>query len=353
MRCRVTIGRKLALVLAFTLALHALTPGFADAGALSNTYLRLNRMKAATGTSFRLVFTTSSSTATEDNITVDFTSSWAPGGAVAATQTVSSATCAAETGATALPAAATLTLAASGNATTSVVTITNVGNLTASTAYCVDLTATNAVTLPAAGEYRPVIMTKTGTTEVDSATVSVRVVSDDSITVTAKVPPTFNFQLDSNVTAFTTDLAPGSKTQTTARTVTVSTNAKTGWVAWLRNADTNGLYSAGVNKDIAPTTPGTAVDVDAALTTEQYVWGVSSLTQTAGVGTLAIDTAYDASGLTNDGSGVDNAYRKVASSNGTADNAVVTLVSSATISNITPASSDYTDVIQVIGAGNF
>lgn len=351
MRRKVSVGRRLALVLAFTLAVNTFLPAFVDAGALTNTYLRLNRMKAATPSSIQLVFTTDAGAAAEDNITIDFKAAWGTAGGAVNTapgaQTVSSAACGAATGATGVPGA--LTAAGSGN----IITISGVTNLAAATAYCVDLTATNAVTTPTAGEYRPTIMTRTGTTMVDEATVSVRIVSDDSITVTAKVPPTFNFQLDSNVTAFTTDLTPGSKTQTTARTVTVNTNAKTGWVTWMRNADTTGLYSAGVNKDIAPTTPGTAVDVDAAPNTEQYVWGVSSLTQVGGVGTPAIAAAYDASGLTNDGSGVDNSYRQVASSNGTADTAVVTLLSSATISGITPASSDYTDIIQVIGAGNF
>ena len=47
----------------------------------------------------------------------------------------------------------------------------------------------------------------------------------------------------------------------------------------MRNADANGLFSVGVNKNIAPTTPGTAVDVDIAPSTEQYVWGVTALSQ--------------------------------------------------------------------------
>jgi hypothetical protein len=94
------------------------------------------------------------------------------------------------------------------------------------------------------------------------------------------------------------------------------------------------------------------VNVDASLSTEQYVWGVTATSQVAGVGTTTIATAYDATGA-NEGSGVDNSYRQIASSSGTSQDAVVTLVSSATISPITPAASDYTDIIQVIGAGNF
>lgn len=345
------MGRTFALALALTLGLNALIPSMADAGALTNTYLRLGRMSAATTTSVRLVFSTSPTVATEDNIRINFNGTdatqWTTAGAVNATQTASSASCAAETGATAVPGILTAAGA------TGVVTISGVTNLTASTAYCVDLTSATAVTTPAAGEFHPIITTQASTTVIDQAIVALRVVSNDSITVTANVPPTFNFQLDSNTTAFTTDLTPGTKTQTTARTFTVNTNAKVGWVAWLRNADTNGLYSAGVAKDIAPTTPGTAVNVDAAPSTEQYVWGASALSQGTGAGTTTLSAAYDATGATNDGSGVDNSYRAVATSNGTAASAVVTLTASATISGITPAASDYTDIIQVIGAGNF
>lgn len=349
MGIKIKQGQRIALVLALVLMFSALAPAMADAGSLTNTYIRLNRMSAGptVTTSFRLVFTTSSATATEDNIRINFGAAWtSASGVVNATQSATSASCAAETGATALPG--TFTAAGATNA----VTISGVTNLAASTAYCVDLDSATALTNPAAGEYYVDVETRTSTTVDDSAKLAVRVVSNDSITITATVPPTFNFALDSNTTAFTADLTPGTKRTTTARTITVNTNAKTGWVAWLRNQDANGLYSAGVNANIAPTTPGTAVNIDAAPSTEQYVWGVTGTTQVAGVGTTSINSAYDATG-TNEGSGVDNTYRQIASSNGTSQDAVVTLVSAATISPITPASSDYTDVIQVIGAGNF
>jgi hypothetical protein len=342
-------GRRLALVLALLLAVNALLPAMANAGALTNTYVRLNRMKAATDSTFRLVFTTSAAALTEDSITINFNTAWtsASGTVNTTTQAVSSASCATETGATALPGS--LTAGASGTT----VTISGVTNLSATTAYCVDLTTTNAVHNPSAGEYYVNIATRTSApADIDTARVAVRIVADDTITVTASVPPTFNFALDANTTAFTAELTPGTKRTTTARTITVNTNAKTGWVAWLRNSDSNGLYSAGVNANIAPTTPGTAVDVDSAPSTEQYVWGVTATSQVAGLGTTTVPAAYDASG-TNEGSGVDNSFRTVASSSGTSQDAVVTLVSAATISPITPASSDYTDIIQVIGAGNF
>lgn len=214
-------GQRIALVLALLLALNGLLPAMAGAGALSNTYMRLDRMMTGQATGFRLVFTTSADTANENNIRINFGSAFSA--AVAASVTPSSASCGAETGATGVPG----TLTSTGNSG-GVLTISGVTNLAASTAYCVDVPGA-ITTLPAAGEYYVDIETRTTTTVDDSIKVALRIVSNDSITVTATVPPTFNFALDANATAFTADLTPGTKRTTTARTITVNTNAKTGW----------------------------------------------------------------------------------------------------------------------------
>lgn len=347
-----SFNKKIALLVAATVALSALMPVVASAaGILTSSSIRLDRMKTGATTTARIVFTTSSATATEDSVKIDFNgadaTTWTGStGSVNTTQTLSVASCPAATGASALPGSIT----ASGSG--AVVTISSVTNLTASTAYCVDLTSASALTLPSAGEYHPTITTYTSATVDDSTTVAVRVVSDDQVTVNATIPPSFNFQLDSNSTSFTAPLSSGSKVQTTARTVTVNTNATGGWVAWVRNTDANGLFSATASKNIAPTTPGTAVNVDTSLTTEQYVWGVNAVTQGTGAGVTSAQTVFDATG-SNEGTGVDQTYRIFASSTGTAQNAVVSLRSSATISSVTQAAGDYTDTVQVIGAGYF
>ncbi len=351
MRLKINITKYLFLLVGLLMAVSVVMPAIVLAGDLSSAYIRLGRMRTGTSSTVRVVFTTSADATTENNLTVNFNGtdsvSWTgSGGSVNATQTISSVSCVSETGASAL----TGTPAASGSG--AVVTVSGLSNLAASTSYCFDLTSTTAVTLPSAGEYHPVISTRQDSTVRDTAVVAVRVVSDDQVTVTATVPPTFTFQLDSNSTAFTDVLSPGLKRQTNARTITVNTNAKTGWVAWLKNNDANGLYSSTTSSNIAPTTPGTAVDVELAASTEQYVWGVSSLSQGSGVGVTTIPAAYDARG-SNEGSGVDQTYRQIAASNGTAADAVVTFLASATISGITPAAGDYVDVIEVIGAGQF
>jgi hypothetical protein len=346
-------GRRIALVLALLLVVNTLYPAFAHAGNLSNTYVRLNRMSQATATTFRVVFTTTASPGSVNQVSIDFSTAWnaaSTAGLVGGTQSASSASCAAETGATALPG----TLTASTTTANRTITVAGVTSLSATTAYCVDLTNASAVTTPSAGSYYVTVATQNTGSIIDSSKVNIPIVSNDSITVTASVPPLFTFALDANSTAFTADLSPGTKQTTTPRTVTVNTNAKTGWVAWLRDGNASvGLHSTGVNYTVSPTTPGTAVNVDTTPNVEQYVWGVTASTQVAGVGSTTLIGAYDATGGTNEGSGVDATYRQIASGSGTAQNAVLTLAAAATISPITPAASDYTDTIQVIGAGNF
>jgi spore coat protein U-like protein len=53
------------------------------------------------------------------------------------------------------------------------------------------------------------------------------------------------------------------------------------------------------------------------------------------------------------GGGLDTTLRALATSDGTAQNAVLTLTNNATIGALTPAATDYTDTITVVGAGLF
>jgi hypothetical protein len=335
------------LLLLATVSLSALTvlAPRANAGALTNSYVRLNRMAAGSTAGGRVVFKTAGAGAT--SVAINFngadTTTWTgSSGLVNAAQTTSVATCPGETGVTALPG----TLAASGAGST--ITITGVTALSASTSYCVDLTSASAVTDATAGEYHPTI-----TAGSDSTTVAVRTVSNDQIVVSAVVPPTFNFVLDNNTDNFTGNLSPSSVVSTGGRTVTVNTNAKTGWIAWAKDSST-GLNSASQAKTIASTTPGTTASLSAG--SEGYIFGITSITQGSGAGTTTAATAYDATaggGNNASGSGLDSTIRQIASSNGTASGAVLTVKERAAVASTTPAGSDYTDTVTVIGAGSF
>ncbi|HSW37427.1 MAG TPA: hypothetical protein VLG37_03610 [Candidatus Saccharimonadales bacterium] len=345
MRIQKAQSKFVNLSLAVLLALATLISVFnvsVNAASLTNTYIRLNRMKTGTGTSFRLVFRTVGAGATSVAINfngADSTTWTGSSGVVNTTQTVSSASCAAETGATALPGS--ITAAGSG----STVTISSVTALSATTTYCVDLTSATAVTNPTSSEYHPTV-----TVGSDSTTVALRVIADDQVVVSATVPPTFNFVLDANTTSFTANLDTAAVRQTTGRTVTVTTNATNGWIAWAKDLNT-GLTSAAAAKTIASTTPGTAATLSAG--TEGYVISAEVTTDAGGGGTVSIPAAYQGTAGNNNGSGLDTTYRQIASSNGTANGDVITIRGKAAISGSTPAATDYTDTWTIIGAGTF
>jgi hypothetical protein len=338
------LKQKLSLVLASFLLLAAAVPLFqsvVSAASLQTTYLRLDRMKAGQTTSFRLVFKTVSAGAT--SVAVNFngadSSTWTgTSGLVNTTQTaVGAAGC--DASATALPG----TLSASGSGST--VTITGVTALSATTTYCVDLTSATAVTNANAGEYHPTV-----TVGSDSTTAAVRTVSDDQVLVSAAVPPSFNFVLDSNSTSFSANLDSSNVRQTTARTVTITTNSSSGWIAWAKDLNA-GLNSSTAAKTIDSTTPGSAATLSSG--TEGYVVSAEVTTNASGGGNPAIPAAYQGNSGNNTGSGLDTTFRQIASSGGTANGDVITIRGKAAVAGDTPAANDYADTWTIIGAGSF
>jgi hypothetical protein len=134
-------------------------------------------------------------------------------------------------------------------------------------------------------------------------------------------------------------------------TVTVNTNATNGWSLWGSDSNT-GLKSATQNYTIPSLTPGSNGSLSNG--TEGYLTGLPAggISQGGGAGTTAATTAYASSGAGN-GSGLDGTPRKIATSDGTASNAVVTIEEYATVSGVTPAAADYSDTITIVGAGSF
>lgn len=334
-----------------------------NASMLTNSMIRLNRMKAGQGTSFRVEFKTVGSGAT--SVAIDFNgadggTSWTnSSGVVNGTQSVSSSTCAdtAQGGngsATALPGS--LTAAGSSG----VVTISNVTALTAATLYCVDLTSATAVTNASAsggpasdGVYHPTI-----TVGSDSTTVAIRTISEDQIVVTATVSPTFNMSFDSTATLALGTLST-TGTSSSSRTVTLSTNGFSGWTLWVKDlygSANKGSLNSATNSNYK-ITPGSALGSAAhtlGTSTDDYGLGVTATsTGSGGAGSISVDSAFDSTAGTKIGV-LDSAnFRRMASANGTANGHTVTFVQRAAISPITPAGNDYTDTLTFVGAGSF
>jgi hypothetical protein len=119
-------------------------------------------------------------------------------------------------------------------------------------------------------------------------------------------------------------------------------------MVWAKDAST-GLNSAAASATIASTTPGTNSTLSSG--TEGYNMGVTT-TQGGGSGTVTVAAPFVGTGA-GQGGGLDTSLRTVTSSNGTAQNAVLTLKNNAAISALTASATDYTDTITVIGAGLF
>jgi len=351
---------KIALAAIVVFASNFLFLGsFAHAASLTNSYIRLNRMGSGATSSFRLVFKTASASATA--LTIDFngadstTWSGSTGNVHSGSMTSSIATCATETSSTGLPGTLTIT-----GASAHTVSITGITALSTTTQYCLDFTDTDAVTIPTTStEYHPTITESSGAT--DSTTVAVYTVASggDQVTVNATVPPSFNFAISgcaSNTDNFTANLSSASVGATAGCDITVNTNAITGWLAWASDSQT-GLHSTVASTTIASKTPGTNATLTSNPGTPAYVFSVSSITQGSGGGTTSATNAYgNGSGSVagaNQGSGLDSTLRPVATSTGTADTAVVHVKSYAAINAVTPAASDYQDVITIVGAGSF
>ncbi|HUC20702.1 MAG TPA: hypothetical protein VMR98_04370 [Candidatus Polarisedimenticolaceae bacterium] len=386
MRIKYTANRTSLIVLSLIALVAQIVPVHlipnAYALTTTDTYLRLDRMRSSTGTTqpttFRLVFKTpASDTGTDAKLQVQF---YHPNNAdptqannnftINATQAVATTNCATEAsnelGTTVL--AVPGTLAASGDnagsgATRKTITVTGLTNLSTSQFYCVDFTTSNAVTNPVNPNlYMVQFRTLTSADAVlDSKLLGVRIVdpSDanykyDQITVTGVVPPSFSFNLSGNTDAFTALLDPAAVTYTTGRTVTISTNAAKGWIVWVKDSD-QGLKSVSTPTSVIASTGTVSNDaVDTATAgTENFLLDVDMTTDGAGGGAVTIDPDYNGTASGEGGALSNTVFQQVAHASGTANGDVITLKALATITGSTPAGDDYTDVLTVIGAGNF
>lgn len=313
-----------------------------SAAALTQVFVRFDRMMISTATT-GTVCAKPATTSTEASVKVDFPTGYTLG--TAANFTVDTTNLAWPTGGTAWPGINTAT-----NVTSQSVTFPS-SDLTVGTLYCFNWTNSAAVTVKssATGSNSGTVTTQDSTpTTIDSAQYNTASITNDQIVVTATVPSVFSFALSGNTDALGT-LSTGSVTSSpTPRTTTVNTNAKNGWMVWAKDSST-GLSSATASATIASTTPGSNSTLSAG--TAGYNTGVTS-SQVGGTGTITVATPFVGSS-TGQGGGLDTSLRLLASSGGTADTAVLTLKNNVAISPTTPAATDYTDTITVVGAGLF
>jgi hypothetical protein len=230
------------------------------------------------------------------------------------------------------------------------------GDLTVGTLYCFNFTGTSTLTTTTAGNDKTgTIATQTSASAaIDSTTYAVSLVSSDQIAITATVPATFSFALSGNTDTFSGNLST-TTTSTAGKTVTIATNAASGWVAWVKSANAN-LFSASTSATIltAGTIDNTPTDLasntgyvlDVDVTTDSAV-GTGVVSQASGYG-----AEYNGTNTTSGGT-LSTTYQPIASSSGTTDGDVLTLIERAKITAIQAAAADYTDTLTVVAAGRF
>lgn len=331
-----------AALLLTALIIPLMTSNSVSAADLGTATVRFDRMQISTPTT-GTVCAKPTTVGTEATVQVTFPTGYTLG--TAGNFTTSTSNLAWPTGGTAWVGIGTAT-----NVSGQVVTFPS-GELAVGTLYCFNWTNSAAVTVKssASGSNTGTITTQaTGPTTIDTAGFSTASITNDQITVTATVPSTFSFALSGNTDTLGTLSTSSVTTSPTPRTATVDTNAKNGWMVWAKDAST-GLVSSTASYTISSTTPGTNNTLVAG--TQGYNTGITS-SQGGGSGTITVAAPFVGT-LAGQGSGLDTTLRPIASSNGTASAAVLTIKNNVAISATTAAASDYTDTITVIGAGLF
>lgn len=318
--------------------------------AVGQSMVRFDRMKTSTATTGMVCFTPATTSADVKTWSVTFPTGFTVSTTAADWQTSNISTSNLPSGASAWPNATSATAVASSQT----VTWTNgtAQTMNSGTQYCYNWTATAAITT--ASSANPNLSGTMGTknssaVDIDTGAYATATISNDQITVTAMVPALFSFALSANTDALGSISTGAVSTSGTPVTATVNTNAKNGWTVWAKDANT-GLTSTAASKTIASTTPGSNSTLSAG--TEGYNMGVASA-QAGGSGSITIQTPFVYSATLGRGGGLNTTLAPIAISNGTADTAVLTLRNNVAINATTPAATDYTDTITVVGAGLF
>ena len=201
------------------------------------------------------------------------------------------------------------------------------------------------MTNPAANAY-----TATITAGSDSQTQGLDVISSDTYTISGTIAQTFTMSLGSGSDTFTGNLSSTTYTTTSGETVTINTNAGSGWMLWAADANA-GLYSSTKTQYVNSVAVGSLDD----MSTGSYVGhnafavGVTSVTTGSAATNYNDSTGHSGGGITATTTG----FQQIASNNAASANDAVVVKLIADIAATDPASNDYNDTVTLVGAGSF
>ena len=237
---------------------------------------------------------------------------------------------------------------------------TNQTTPSASTYYCFNFASASTLTTSSAAAVPTTYGSISTNTDTTAAQLAISIVANDQLALGATiVPPIFTMSFASNSDNFTSSTLALGLNNSVGKAITASTNASGGWVMWARgsNVGTGGkqsLKSVLASKQIQS---ASAVNSNAhtyTASTEDYGISTTTAACTSG-GTPTADPAYDSAGNTKLGVLADNtgAFYRVAALASASDTCAVTFKFVAGINVTTPAATDYTDTITIVGAGLF
>jgi hypothetical protein len=335
---------SLSILLALAAVVLGLKPGVANAGTLTQTLVRFDRLQTSTQTT-GTVCVKPTSAGTAASVQVAYPTGYTLSSTLG-NWTVTTTNLGWPATATAWPGIGTATAVAA-----QVVTFPST-TLTVGTLYCFNWSNSAAVQITASvgSNNTGTVTTRTSVpATIDAGSYSTVSLASDQIGVTAAVPQAFTYSLSGTSDALG-NLSTGAITSSpTPRTLTINTNANSGWLAWVQDANT-GLHSTAGSYTF---TAAAGAGNNSTLTNgiEGFNMGVTS-SQTSGTGTVTVAAGY-VGGVSGKGGGLDTTLRSIASSTGTANNAVLTLTNNATISSTTTAATDYSDTITLPAAAMF
>ena len=318
----------------------------AKASNLQQAYVRLDRLKTATPTSGLVCVNPKTSTTTNIDIAVTFPT-------VAVTDYTLNATGAnwAATGSnipagtTAYPAIASYTATVSGHTVTWAYATPQ--TLTAGTTYCFTWANTATLTTSAAGtsQIGSIALHNTGAVLTDSANYALSIVANDQVLITGTINPTFSFALSPTSTSFSsisTSVVDASPTPG----ITITTNARNGYTAWVSDANGGTLNSAGTGTNIpTPGAVGSNYDLTTMTTNGAFGLGVT-------VSGPTVVAEYDGTTAGHAGT-LSTSFRPMATKNTYGSGDTITLIPRAIAKATQAPANDYTDTLTVVAAGQF
>lgn len=221
-------------------------------------------------------------------------------------------------------------------------------DLSTGTFYCFNFTGASSTIGSAGNDQTGQLKTQGGSPYVDSINWATSIVASntDQITVTASVSATMTFSLSGNSVDLGT-LSTSSVTSGTSITQTVSTNARNGWISWMKSANgalSSAIASSTLSAGSYQTGSGNVVDL---ASNSGYVVDFNT-----GSGSPTIATEYNGANSTSGGK-LDTNFAQTASATTPANANTVTAIARAKAANTTPAASDYTDTLTLVAAGSF